>query len=44
MAEVEGDTYFPPIPEEWEVYRWEVFMPGLGVSKPFILAEYGRGG
>jgi dihydrofolate reductase len=44
MAEVEGDTYFPPIPEEWEVYRWEVFMPGPGVSKPFILAEYWRGG
>jgi len=42
MAEVEGDTYFPPIPREWEVYRWEVFAAGPGVPIPFIFVEYQR--
>ena len=42
MVEVEGDTYFPPIPREWEVYRWEVFAAGPGVPIPFIFAEYQR--
>ncbi len=42
MVEVEGDTYFPPIPREWEVYRWEVFAAGPGVPIPFIFAEYPR--
>jgi dihydrofolate reductase len=42
MAEVEGDIYFPPIPEAWVPTRWEVFTAGSGVPIPFIFAEYQR--
>jgi dihydrofolate reductase len=42
MAEVEGDTCFPPIPEAWVPTRWEVFTAGPGVPIPFIFAEYQR--
>ena len=42
MAEVAGDTYFPPIPEIWQPYQWEVFSPGPGVPLPFIFATYKR--
>jgi dihydrofolate reductase len=42
MTAVEGDTYFPPISEEWQPIRWEVFNKGPGVPIPFIFFVYHR--
>jgi len=42
MTAVEGNTYFPPISEEWQPIRWEVFNKGPGVPIPFIFVVYHR--
>jgi len=42
MTAVEGDTYFPPISEEWQPISWKVFNKMSGLPIPFIFFVYHR--